>query len=248
MLKIGCCGFPCAKTKYYKIFPVVELQNTFYTIPKLTLLTKWRKDAPADFEFIIKAPQFITHPATSPTYRRANIELKNPDHYGFFKPTPEVRKLWATVLTEAEILKAKIVLFQTPASFQPTVENIKNFKNFFYKIEYKDLILVWESRGNWQPKLVKRLCREFNLIDCVDPFLREPTAGKILYFRLHGGKGYRQKYSAKELKWLTTLIKKKDGYILFNNIYMLDDARQLQEMIKLANSFPKKLNDLFGKR
>ncbi|MEO0092662.1 MAG: DUF72 domain-containing protein [candidate division WOR-3 bacterium] len=232
MIKIGCCGFPCAMKTYYQLFRVVELQNTFYTMPKLVLLEKWRKAAPAEFEFIIKAPQFITHPATSPTYRRANIELKNPDHYGSFKPTKEVRKIWDTVLTEAEILKTKVILFQTPASFQPNANNIKNLKNFFQCSERKNLIFAWEPRGDWEPELIKQLCQELNLIDCVDPFVREPTAGKILYFRLHGGKGYRQKYSPKDLKWLATLIKKKNGYILFNNIHMLEDAKRLQAMTK----------------
>jgi uncharacterized protein YecE (DUF72 family) len=231
MLKIGCCGFPCAKEKYYKTFSVVELQNTFYTIPKLTLLEKYRASAPVNFEFTIKAPQFITHPATSPTYRRANIELKNPEQYGYFKPTKEVRKIWEIVLEEAETLKAQVIVFQSPASFQPTATNIKNLNLFFNQIERKDLKLIWEPRGKWEPKLIAELCSDLNLIDCVDPFLRAPTYGKFLYLRLHGGKGYRKKYSDEELKKLIELTKGKDGYIMFNNIHMFDDAQKLNDFI-----------------
>jgi len=29
-IKIGCCGFPVGKERYYKEFDVVELQSTFY--------------------------------------------------------------------------------------------------------------------------------------------------------------------------------------------------------------------------
>jgi len=34
-VRIGCCGFPIARNKYYKTFPVVEVQRTFYQPPEL---------------------------------------------------------------------------------------------------------------------------------------------------------------------------------------------------------------------
>ena len=29
-LRIGCCGYPVARERYYKIFKAIEIQDTFY--------------------------------------------------------------------------------------------------------------------------------------------------------------------------------------------------------------------------
>ncbi|NIP94899.1 MAG: DUF72 domain-containing protein, partial [Akkermansiaceae bacterium] len=39
----------------------VEINNTFYRIPKVEVLEKWRGEVPDDFTFILKASQRITH-------------------------------------------------------------------------------------------------------------------------------------------------------------------------------------------
>jgi uncharacterized protein YecE (DUF72 family) len=39
-IKVGCCGFPVAKEKYYKNFDVVEIQQTFILRPKSSGHTK----------------------------------------------------------------------------------------------------------------------------------------------------------------------------------------------------------------
>ncbi len=31
MIKVGTCGFPMSREKYWKVFKVVEVQKTFYT-------------------------------------------------------------------------------------------------------------------------------------------------------------------------------------------------------------------------
>lgn len=67
MLKIGCCGFGQARTRYYERFPVVEVQKTFYQPPLARTLDRWRAEAPSGFAFTLKAWQPITHPASSPT-------------------------------------------------------------------------------------------------------------------------------------------------------------------------------------
>lgn len=231
-IKIGCCGFPRAKNLYYRFFRVVELQKTFYELPKFSLLEKWRREAPEDFEFTIKASQLITHPPSSPTYRRFKGELKNPERYGYFQSTKEVFDVWRKVLEQAEVLKSKIVVFQTPASFLPTQENIKNLYKFFQKIDRKGLYLFWEPRGKWKEEELLKIFRDCDIGDCVDPFLREPLYGKYLYFRLHGGKGYRKRYSQKELLGFKRKASKREGYIMFNNIYMWEDGLKLLEVMR----------------
>ena len=41
--------------------PAVEINNTFYRLPKVDLLAKWAEQVPEDFRFSIKASRRITH-------------------------------------------------------------------------------------------------------------------------------------------------------------------------------------------
>lgn len=41
--------------------PAVEINNTFYRMPKREMLAGWREQVPAGFRFAVKAPQRITH-------------------------------------------------------------------------------------------------------------------------------------------------------------------------------------------
>ena len=42
-------------------FPAVEINNTFYRMPRESVLTSWAAQVPPEFRFAIKAPQRITH-------------------------------------------------------------------------------------------------------------------------------------------------------------------------------------------
>jgi uncharacterized protein YecE (DUF72 family) len=48
--------------KYYgERFRSVEINNTFYRMPKASVLEEWASAVPADFKFVLKASQRITH-------------------------------------------------------------------------------------------------------------------------------------------------------------------------------------------
>jgi len=233
MIKAGCCGFPKAKTEYYKHFSVVEVQQTFYQPPQVETAQRWRAQAPPGFEFTLKAWQLITHPPTSPTYRRLRMEIENPDRCGFFRPTDEVLAAWERAKEIAKALEARIILFQCPASFTSTKEHIADMRAFFQTIERGDLLLAWEPRGKWEDEEIRGLCQELDLTHSVDPFQRLPVYGKIAYFRLHGIGGYRHRYTDEELSRLLHWCRKyKKGYCLFNNISMFEDALRMREMLK----------------
>ena len=233
MLKIGCCGFPQARQNYFKNFSIVEIQQTFYQLPEEKTALKWKKEAPLDFEYTLKAWQLITHPVSSPTYRKLKIKIKNEKNYGFFKPTQEVFSAWEKTSKIADILNTKIIVFQCPASFKPEKENIKNMKNFFKKIKRKDYIFCWEPRGNWSEELIEELCKDLDLVHCVDPFKKNSVFGKINYFRLHGITGYSYHYTEKDLRTLKEMIDKiqKPTYVMFNNVYMYEDALNFKKLI-----------------
>lgn len=85
----------------------VEINNTFYHMPKASVLASWAEQVPDDFVFAVKAPQVITH------LKR----LKNVDE--------EAEYLFRTL----EILDRKLgpVLFQLPKSFRADLPGLRDF-------------------------------------------------------------------------------------------------------------------------
>ncbi len=231
MIKTGCCGFPVKRDLYFRELELVEIQQTFYQPPSPKTLERWREEAPKGFEFTLKAWQIITHPSSSPTYRRLKERLGKEENYGFFQPTSEVWKAWERVKEAGKILGSKFIVFQCPKSFAPSKENVENLKKFFSQVERENFIFVLELRGEWEDNLIKDLCRELNLIDGVDPFKRESVFGQFQYFRLHGKRGYSYRYSDEELKELKEWCKRKPTYCLFNNVYMWEDSLRFKNMI-----------------
>src|SRR5215468_8884196 len=48
--------------RYYgERFGTVEINNTFYRMPKASVLETWAAEVPADFRFVLKASKRITH-------------------------------------------------------------------------------------------------------------------------------------------------------------------------------------------
>src|SRR5947208_8779626 len=46
---------------YGERFRSVEINNTFYRMPKESVLDWWAQEVPPEFKFVLKAPQRITH-------------------------------------------------------------------------------------------------------------------------------------------------------------------------------------------
>jgi uncharacterized protein YecE (DUF72 family) len=230
-VKVGTCGFGRVKRPdYVKLFPVVEIQHTFYHPPEIKTLEKWRRELPDDFECTLKAWQMITHESSSPTYKRIKRPLtdKECDEAGFFKPTDTVREALNLTLECAKALNAGTILFQCPAKFQPLPENILNMKQFFNGFDRTGLNCVWEPRGKmWEPDLIRELCEELELWDCVNPFQRPTTTPYRCYFRLHGQPRWRYTYDDDELYELATILPNdRVSYVFFNNITMKQDAER----------------------
>ena len=137
MIKTGLCGFTMSAREYFETFPVVEIQQTFYDPPAPRTLLGWREQAPDGFEFTMKAWQLITHRSTSKTYRRLKTPLADAerDLVGAFQVTPPVMRAWETTVKAARIVRATSILFQCPASFRATEENLDAMREFFAAIE-----------------------------------------------------------------------------------------------------------------
>jgi uncharacterized protein YecE (DUF72 family) len=232
VIRVGLCGFTIGAATYFETFDTLEVQQTFYEPPSRETMSRWRDRAPAGFVFTIKAWQVITHRSTSTTYRRMRTRLENKEEAGAFQLNDTVLRAWKTTSDCARLLRAKAILFQCPASFRPTDENVENMRRFFGAIErLKDVAYLWEPRGPWPDDLVSGVCRELDLVHAADPFVRPSLTPEFLYWRLHGiGSAYRP-YTDEELRDLTTrLPPDASGYVMFNNIPRVADAKKFMGM------------------
>src|SRR5918998_2843401 len=144
---VGLCGFTMSMKTYALHFPVVEVQNTFYDPPPDATLKKWRTVTASSLEYTMKVWQLVTHPASSPTYRRMKRPLEAGAEPGFFRDSPAVAKGWQRSLQCARVLNATALLFQCPASFSPERDNVERMRRFFNRIERPAARLLWEPRG-----------------------------------------------------------------------------------------------------
>ncbi len=243
MMKIGCCGFPVSKAKYYQEFKLVEVQSTFYKLPREETARRWREEAPPEFEFTLKAWQGVTHRASSPTYRKAKLSLpeEKRSRYGHFQPTEEVRQAWEDTVRIARALQASTIVLQCPPNFKETEENLRNLEVFFRFAGKADLRLALELRAPWQTETIRDLCQRFGVIHCVDPFKEDSVTEGIYYFRLHGSppgpKMYNYRYTRADFQYLADKLQPlfqqgREIYLLFNNLNMWEDAWAFRDFWK----------------
>jgi uncharacterized protein YecE (DUF72 family) len=106
-------------------------------------------------------------------------------------------------------------------------------REFFSQIDRASITCIWEPRGKWQTDQIAELCRELDLVHCVDPFKTESVTAGLYYYRLHGITGYRHKYTDDELRdLLQHCAKDAATYYLFNNVSMYRDASGFKELLK----------------
>ncbi len=92
---------------YGERLPAVEINNTFYRLPKASVLQTWADAVPEDFRFSIKASRRITH------FKRLE------------QPVDETAYLLETVATLGPRLGT--LLFQLPPNFKQDIGRLKDF-------------------------------------------------------------------------------------------------------------------------
>ncbi len=208
-------------------------------------MEKWRKEAPSSFEFTVKAWMGFTHDPRSSFWRRKG--LPDDEGMGLLRPSDKNLDMWKKFLSSISPLEPSVIIFQTPPSFKATQNNIKNVIEFFESIERGDIVLGLEIRDpSWfsQDKLGKVLS-SVGAVHVVDPlFDRMLNTQDILYFRLHGTrKGgkivYKHRYGDEELFRVAELSKTAEvAYVMFNNMYMKEDALRFRKLIRGTASPP----------
>lgn len=230
-IRVGLCGFTIGAAAYFESFDTLEVQQTFYEPPSRDTLARWRAQAPDGFVFTMKAWQVITHRGTSRTYRRLRSQV-NLAECGAFEWNDTVRRAWEITRDCARILRASAILFQCPASFRPSPENVDNMRRFFTSIERRDgMRFLWEPRGDWPDETIVDVCRELDLVHAVDPFLRPSLTPELLYWRLHGIGNHYYAYTDDDLRRLAGWLTPVPAYAMFNNIPRVGDAKRFMSML-----------------
>ena len=92
---------------YGSKLPTVEINNTFYRMPKKTVVESWGEQVPDEFSFVVKASRRITH----------------------FKRLKDTGEVMGYMLEVATALGQKLgpILFQLPPNFRKDVERLREF-------------------------------------------------------------------------------------------------------------------------
>ena len=191
---------------YTENFDTVEINYTFYSMPKEKTLRKWYDNTPEDFCFILKMNRFVTH--------RKKLDNVEKESRKFFD--------LARILDE----KLGVILHQLPPSmkFEKSFHIIRKYAGLLpsdirHAIEFR--------HDSWLREEVFDVLRENGIAYCIisAPELKHriETTAPFSYIRFHGTSDwYSHDYSDKELnRWaqeIRKLIRKGIcGYVYFNN-------------------------------
>ncbi|MBI5117788.1 DUF72 domain-containing protein [Candidatus Poribacteria bacterium] len=137
---------------YSERFDVVEINNTFYRMPKESVLVSWAEQVPDDFVFALKSPQVITHVK----------RLKDAGE--------ETGYLFRTL----SVLDRKLgpVLFQFPKSFRADRAALKDFLDEIHG----NVSCAFEFRNpSWLDAAILDLLRERGCSLCIADADENPT-------------------------------------------------------------------------
>jgi len=206
---------------YARHFATVEINNTFYRLPKGATFDRWREQAPEGFIYAVKASRYITHlkhlrDCAEPLERFLGRARRLRDHLG-------------------------PILYQLPPHWGANPGRLEEFATLLPQ----DLIHVFEFRNRrWFIEPVREILERYGLGFCIFslPGVECPlwVTGKTVYIRFHGsGWAYGGRYSREELSpWAERirdfLAQGYDVYVYFNNDafgYALENAQEMRELI-----------------
>jgi uncharacterized protein YecE (DUF72 family) len=207
---------------YSSAFSTVEVNTTFYHLPKNTTILNWFAQVPDHFLFSIKASRYITHQK-----RLLDCEESLDIFFNSIKD-----------------LKSKVgpILFQLPPSFKINKDRLIDFIDCL-KDDYR---YVFEFRHNsWFVDEIYDLLSKKGIGLCITDLNGALSPEKItsdfVYIRLHGPKqSYKGSYSQVKLKsWKKKIQRwsaKNSVYCYFDNEekgYAIQDAQSLQKLLEI---------------
>jgi uncharacterized protein YecE (DUF72 family) len=182
---------------YASRLPAVEINNTFYRLPKESVLLSWAEQVSTEFRFVLKAPQKITH-------------MKRLKDAG-----PEAEYLFRVGTALGSNLGA--MLFQLPPYMRKDIERLKNF----LLLLPNDPSVAFEFRHpSWFDEEVFACLRERNYALCMAETDENETSSLITtanwgYVRLR-----RSDYSRADLvRWKEKILSQQwdHAYLFFKH-------------------------------
>jgi uncharacterized protein YecE (DUF72 family) len=209
---------------YARQFDTVEVNSTFYRLPKPETLEKWRDNTPEGFLFACKASGYITH--------RKRLKEPQKSCKAFFDAVERLGD------------KCGPILFQLPPRWHVNLERLAAFLEAFpgglrAVFEFRDE--SWFHSGVYD--LLMRHKAAFCIYELAGRLSPLEVTADFVYLRLHGpGAAYRGSYDEEDLAgWAERLLTWRkaglDCFVYFDNDekgYAVRDARRLQA--KLAES------------
>lgn len=182
---------------YSERFKAVELNNTFYRLPKPETIESWKAQTPKNFRFSAKVSQGITH----------------------FSRLKDATAATRTMLNAMSAFEDRLaaVLFRMPEDFEKDLKRLE----IFLKNLPADTPAVFEFRhASWFDEDVLALLRSQNRVLCISDRDEMPVdhidkTADWGYVRLR-----RVNYSESDLKTWIKLIKAqkwKDTYVFFKH-------------------------------
>lgn len=212
---------------YSRMFDFVEVNSTFYRIPGLSAVERWRRVIPSSFAFSVRAHRSITH-----THRLRAID--------------EVFDAFESMKRICRILGADMLHLQTPASYKLDRSDAENLKQLLSSLKLDGLRLALEfrdPRSHGLPSSFTKLMQDNDVIHCVDLSKGEMPAydSDVLYTRLFG-KGQHNVYQPSDVE-LGEIDNKASGskaqkiVMSFHFVKMYKDAARLK-VYKQTGKFP----------
>ena len=206
-------------------FPTVELNYSFYRLPKESAFEGWHDNTPAGFCIAVKASRYITH----------------------VKRLKDIEEPLNNFMSRAALLKEKLgpVLYQLPSSFH---RDDVRLAEFLEKLPGGQHVIEFRH-ASWLADEVFGMLFKNKVGFCIFdmPKLRSPllATADFAYIRFHGtGERYSGSYPDAVLaEWARNISKLAKGldavYVYFNNDvsgHAVKNAAKLRDLLRLGNS------------
>ena len=204
-----------------KIYDYAEVNSSFYKLPQESLARKWRAMVPEDFQFSVRASRKLTHE-------------------NHLAPSEDTFREYERNLTICRALRAFILHFQFPPSFEVTSSIIQGWRSFFGSVKKeKGVHFAMEVRNpNGDRRGIESLQEDYDIIPTTDPSRSEIGVSKdsrILYSRIFGpGEHTRWSFSTRELEELKQKVSTTPAtrrYLTFHNFTMYEDGARMKNML-----------------
>ncbi len=234
---------------YAKDFDTVEINNTFYHQPKEQTFQNWRKQAPKNFLFTVKANRFITHikrlkEPEEPLERFFKGVLLLKENLGpiLYQLPPGLHKDLNRLKSFLEVLR-NVILNEAQRS-EESLSRLPDSSPAFGGLRMTESVFEFRHKS-WFSEDTCDLLRKFNTGFCIHdmPGMKVPrvVTCDIIYVRFHGPTGrYQGNYSRAALqgwaKWIKDNLKgKKAVFAYFNNdynAYAINNAKTLKKQLQ----------------